>query len=186
LPLAPAATANPPRIQDDAGAPAQPASKAERSWYGWETLVTDGAALGFFAVAEAVRGDHTAVAIAAVGAFGSYAFGGPAVHIAHGRYGVALGDLGLRVGAPLLFALAAVATTNPASCFTGQFCPSFALVAIGYLGAMAIDSAGLSWSSESGQAAHAKRALERREGVRIAPLVWAAPRGMNAGVGGVF
>ena len=183
VPPAPPSAADPASV---AGAPARPASKDERSWYGWQTLVTDGVAVGLFAVAEAVRDDPTALAVSAVGAWGSYIFGGPAIHVAHHRYGVALGDLGLRVGAPLLLALAVVAVTGPNVCTPGEFCPGLAVVAVGYLGAMAVDSAVLAWSSESSPVAQVKRAHAWLTGVQITPLVWPIDRGVNAGVGGAF
>jgi len=57
-------------------------------WYGWQTLLVDGAALGF-----ASTGSDLSVGI--------YALGGPVVHWAHGNTWRGVGSLVLRVGAPL-------------------------------------------------------------------------------------
>jgi len=60
--------------------PAEP-----RKWYGGQTLLVDGVSLALL------------LAMPAVGATG-FVFGGPGLHLSHGRAGIALLDLGLRVG----------------------------------------------------------------------------------------
>src|SRR5215467_11328850 len=62
----------------------------ETRWYGWQTLLVDGAAIGL------------GVATRNAGVFlGAYALGAPIVHVAHERFGEAAGSLGLRVVMPL-------------------------------------------------------------------------------------
>src|SRR5512135_2030900 len=56
------------------------------TWYGWQTLLTDGAAF-FFAFGSASTGS-TAVA--------AYGLGGPLVHLIHDRPEAALASVGLR------------------------------------------------------------------------------------------
>ena len=60
--------------------PAEP-----RQWYGGQTLLVDGVSAAL------------ALVMPAVGATG-FVFGGPGLHLSHGRPGIALLDLGLRVG----------------------------------------------------------------------------------------
>ena len=64
----------------------------EPRWYGWQTLMVDGAAI--------LIASDVSVPI--------YVLGGPIVHWSHGNVGRGFGSLGLRVGAPLLLAAAFV------------------------------------------------------------------------------
>ncbi|HVH44450.1 MAG TPA: hypothetical protein VM925_18985, partial [Labilithrix sp.] len=59
-----------------------------RRWYGWQTLITDGAAL-------------FATPFVPTAGLGIYLGGAPVVHLTHGRFGTAAVSLGLRVGAPV-------------------------------------------------------------------------------------
>jgi hypothetical protein len=61
-------------------------------WYGWQTLLGDGAAT-FFAFGASSNGS------AAVAAYG---LGGPLVHLVHDRPEAALASIGLRVGLPAM------------------------------------------------------------------------------------
>lgn len=85
-----------------------------RHWYGWQTLATDGAALGVLALGLGAAADNQDVVrdVALVGWLGTYALGGPIVHAAHGRAGAALGSLGLRLAAPLTFAVISNSTAD--------------------------------------------------------------------------
>jgi hypothetical protein len=68
----------------------------KRDWYGWQTLTTDGVAVGLylFGTAQALSG---AGAGALLGSVPTYFLGAPIVHLAHARPLVALGTFGLRV-----------------------------------------------------------------------------------------
>ena len=68
-------------------------------WYGWQTLLTDAAAvLGVY-----VSPDLT---------LGLYLAGGPVVHWVHGNAGRGFASLGLRVGAPVVLTYALVSTCD--------------------------------------------------------------------------
>jgi hypothetical protein len=69
----------------------------ERSWYGWQTLLSDAVSVGLMVSAANGHADERG----SVGAFG-YALGGPIIHLAHGHAGKAGGSLGLRLGAPVV------------------------------------------------------------------------------------
>jgi hypothetical protein len=81
-------------------APAAPAPSTE--WYGWQTLLVDGVALGTIPLELSPSASFARTPSASylfVGSLSSYALGAPLVHVAHGRWGRGVADLGLRVGA---------------------------------------------------------------------------------------
>jgi hypothetical protein len=103
------AEAQQPLAPDDAPA----LTGSERRWYGWQSLLVDGASVSLLAVdgaliSMAARGDATfdagatllVLAPGVLGGFG-YLLGGPVVHWAHGKVGTGFLSLGLRVVAPL-------------------------------------------------------------------------------------
>lgn len=75
----------------------------------------DAAAIGMVLGAAAVQNDAL-IAMLAVGGVGTYAFGAPIVHLAHGQPGRSLVSLTLRVGVPALGI--AIMTTSLDSCET--------------------------------------------------------------------
>ena len=70
-------------------------SPPESRWYGWQTLVADGAALTLLSVGISLESSG----LAAAGLLG-YALGSPAVHVGHARPLTALGSAGLRIALP--------------------------------------------------------------------------------------
>jgi hypothetical protein len=78
-------------------------TQAARRWYGWQTLVADGASFGVAVAGLRSVGGHPTlgVSLASVGGAG-YLFGAPAIHWAHRRPGAAGLSLSLRVGLPLV------------------------------------------------------------------------------------
>lgn len=85
---------------DDAPDSATPPSRLER-WYGWQTLTADGVAGALFL--GAVADDHNTALFGFSGL--TFAVGGPAIHVAHGRWGVALGSFGMRLLGPFVGAV---------------------------------------------------------------------------------
>jgi hypothetical protein len=69
--------------------------RTESRWYGWQTLVADGASLTLLAVGISLESS----ALSAAGLLG-YALGSPAVHVGHVRPLTALGSTGLRIALP--------------------------------------------------------------------------------------
>lgn len=80
------------RAMQGSSAPHLREPRFESRWYGWQTLMVDGAAI--------LIASDVSVPI--------YVLGGPIVHWSHGNVGRGFGSLGLRVGAPLLLAAAFV------------------------------------------------------------------------------
>jgi hypothetical protein len=87
-----------------AAAPA-PAPEPSTHWYGYQTLAFDGLALLLIVPAASSGSPYgSQLGLGAV-ALSVYGLGPPIVHLAHGRVGAALGDLGMRLAAPTALAL---------------------------------------------------------------------------------
>jgi hypothetical protein len=82
----------------------------ERAWYGWQTVIVDGVAIGVGAAAVALgvpESSNKLVPAARLG-FGWWitaSLAEPVVHFAHHRAGIGLADLGMRVGVSFVTAL---------------------------------------------------------------------------------
>jgi hypothetical protein len=83
--------------------PIQPAERGMGKWYGWQILSLDALTLSLTAAGVHLdnNGSNYGTQLFALGALG-YAFGSPAIHLAHGRTGYAVGSLSLRVVLPLM------------------------------------------------------------------------------------
>ena len=75
-------------------------------WYGWQTLIADGAALTLFvggaALSDTGSGGRTAAILPLALGGSAFFLGTPTIHATHGNWGTAAGSLGLRVALPLL------------------------------------------------------------------------------------
>ena len=76
-------------------APRPPLRRAHR-WYGYQTLIADGAMVALGSVGLALK-EPTLTTVGTAG----YFLGGPVLHWAHGRAGTGFADLGLRVAFPI-------------------------------------------------------------------------------------
>jgi len=104
----------PVQVQPDAPVQVQPDAPAQvqrMSWYGWQTLLVDGGAVGLFALAlwaddaKYASGSYEDYQLASnvllTASLAAYALGGPAIHWAHGHAQKGWGSLGLRLGLPV-------------------------------------------------------------------------------------
>jgi len=131
--------------QPDATDHATSGEPAERaSWYGYQTLAADAAAVAMGVIAGETRSSGLAM-----GAVSAYAVGGPAVHALHHRRLAVLGSLGMRIFLPVLVSEAGAATAdcsprvvNDEDCAFGERMLGFA---IGIAAAMVIDDAVIAW-----------------------------------------
>ena len=130
-----------------------------RRWYGWKTLIVDGAALSLVGAALVVElpersGDEHAVKVVLGGAALVYAVGGPTIHLVQRRPWHALASLGMRGGLPIVGAVVWEAVSCPSSSRErssvqcGMFPLLFGLTA-GALAAMALDASLLAWDRAS-------------------------------------
>jgi hypothetical protein len=152
----------------------------ESHWYGWQTLLVDGGAIGL------------AVPTHGIAFLVGYPLGGPTVHIAHGHAEKGSLDLLVRVGTPVGGALVgalvlyAIAPNHCSSCDVVQDAWQLGAVygaLLGGVGAMAIDAAVL--AREEVPVAHRATDLGRA-GVTVTPTVRPAPGSITAGVLGTF
>jgi hypothetical protein len=101
-------------------------------------------------LAFGVGGAESSESVATIGALG-FLLGGPTVHAVHGRYGTALGSLGLRGALPALgFALGyTVAAPCESSGSITSSCFFYGIIGMlgGAVSASAIDASLLSWES---------------------------------------
>jgi hypothetical protein len=80
------------------------ADEPAQTWYGYQTLAVDGSAIAL-ALASAKAGPNTTGDVLGGVALAGFLLGGPSVHVAHGHVSKGLGDLALRVGAPVVAGL---------------------------------------------------------------------------------
>jgi hypothetical protein len=111
----------PPPVEGATLAPAQRGLEQDdedgsRRWYGWQTLITDGAALGLAIGAVAVESNTAAVA-----SLFSYLLGAPIVHWAHRRVGIGFASLGMRIASPFIGTLTGYALEMAISDSRGDF-----------------------------------------------------------------
>jgi hypothetical protein len=186
------------RADDDGAPPATAPATAvttratiqETRWYGWQTLAVDAGSLGVgLAGSAAGQGGVSAVALLA-----GYALGAPIVHAAHGRTDAALGDLALRLGAPLVggavgygVGVATFQGCAPGAWLCGRDWSGFGGAVVGGLGgavtAIILDASVLGRERVPKDDA----AAAAPQGVRWSPLVAVSPRGEpSVGVGGSF
>lgn len=110
-------------------------------WYGWQTLIVDGAwILGGTPVSAASPGAGAALIL------GGYFLGGPIVHWAHGQVGRGFADFGIRVGAPIVLSLLGYAALHKGN--GNDFDGAAGAVigaALGIIGAIVIDASVLAY-----------------------------------------
>ncbi|HSO40490.1 MAG TPA: hypothetical protein VLT33_48520 [Labilithrix sp.] len=156
-------------------------------WYGWQTLLVDGASL-LVLPAVAMTSDSAGGGLLLV-AGGGYLLGGPIVHLAHGEVARAFASLGLRAGLPLVGGFVGVAAAKE-NC-RGELCGlggAFVGAALGMVAATIIDPAALAYEKvEDESSARSDRPAPVRSRVALSPL--AGPRkegGFDVGLGGTF
>ena len=175
--------------------PAQPAPplppKTHEEWYGYQTLIADGASVAAMIGGASFANDRVAERLLLAGGLG-YVFGGPIVHWMHGNMGPGFGSLGLRVGAPLV-GLFWGAVIGAAADTHGSEADSVAVgSAIGFLGGMAgamlVDAALLAYEKVPGE-----RPLESAKLVPAKPPLRLVPQlsigrvgGATVGLSGLF
>lgn len=135
-------------------APTTRSEPPSRTWYGWQTLVADGASLTAFAGAMALYRPSSgatqdlSAGLLVLGASG-YVLGAPALHLAHDAPWRAAGSLGLRLGLPGAGLLAGLALAP--RCSGSLRCLDEGLEAgavgtlLGVVGAIVVDAATLAF-----------------------------------------
>lgn len=181
---APPATAAPPYVPERA--------RTQRKWYGWQTLIVDGAVV----VSSIALGAASTNGSAGSSLFlGGYVLGGPIVHWANGEVGRGFGSLGLRLGAPVVGGmvgglLGAVTVgsrdgNDDIDSIYGFLAGAVLGVGAGAITAVAVDSAVLARKTVTVDAAEARRQSLR---LKWAPTGGYDPRrqAFQVGIGGTF
>ncbi len=143
----------------------RPVVTTETHWYGWQTLLSDGAALALFGAAASDGGSGVATA-----SVGMYALGGPSVHAVHGTFGKAAARLGVRLGFPRVGAAVLSAGKDGWDAVGGIVIGG----GIGILAAIALDAAWL-----------ARERVQVQEPA-VTPTLLLSRNGASVGMAGVF
>jgi len=138
--------------------------RPKRTWYGWQTLATDGAA--FMLLYGAGRSRNSDMAY---GSLAVYSLGAPIVHMAHGNPGRGLFSLAVR-SLPALTIFGDKSSRND---------DMLLLTILSVPAMIAIDAAALAREDEEPRPAPS-------HGVRVVPMASANARGGTVGLSGIF
>jgi hypothetical protein len=153
------------------GSVGQPATREH--WYGWQTLTVDGASMLVLQIGAAGNNDRIALA-----ALGGYALGPPIVHAAHDRWGIAVADVLVRVGAPFLGGMIGAGTATHQN--DDDVGAAVVGILIGYAAAVTLDAAV--FARETVPVHETPEAT----GFSWSPSLGVTTRGATAGVTGRF
>ena len=158
-------------------------------WYGYQTLASDGIAVGIGLAGLSTTG-NARIGLAGVG-LASYGLGAPVIHLLRQNPGKAAGDLALRLLTPVATGVTAqlLVQHTTVSATTRDRVGVYAGAA-GAVIAMAIDAAVLAREDVRPQfevpRAIAKKTEKKTEAVILEPNVDFPKGGVSAGVHGVF
>jgi hypothetical protein len=173
---------------------AAPAAEGPQEWYGWQTLLADGASVALVIGGATIASgsgsssnsnSRTGSALAGLGSLG-YLVGGPIVHLANGRPFAGLGSLGLRAGLPvggaILGGLIGLGTCKDSSRDFGSGLCVLAIGTLGFVGGVvAAVVADAVWLARK-----PTELAKPQQAVRWIPDLSLSPTGGSAGVRGTF
>jgi hypothetical protein len=166
-----------PEAAPSSPTPAPPAG----AWYGWQTLMIDGASVGLTALlATQSQGSAAGVALA-----GGYLAGAPIVHLSHHNTAGAGKSLLLRLAVPLgvgLVGLGVGLATEPSGDY-GFLWPM--ILATGGAFAGMLTAAGIDAAYFATEEAHPSPAARTRA-VQIIPTIALTPHNAGAGLAAIF
>jgi hypothetical protein len=151
------------RAADDAPTP-QFSEEPPSRWYGWQTLATDGAAIGLISASLATadnNGRNSPSLALAWGALGAYALGAPVMHFVHENPGRGFASFGMRIGGPVVLGFTGALLEN---CRSGghDLCGlGGALIGtgLGIIGAVAVDAAVFAYDDKPAENEAARRSF---------------------------
>ncbi len=176
-----------PCLDGRGGCETDGAPSTQGRWYGYQTLIVDGASvlLGLSSVSLGAAGG--------IASAGTYVFGAPIVHLAHGNGGMFAASLGTRVVSPVIggatgyLAAKAVDPCRGGGDFVCGAPIAGVLIGVvsGFLAASALDAA--LYSKVPKEKKEPKEEAKRWDGQpRVLPTVSASPNGASVGFGGTF
>jgi hypothetical protein len=163
-----------------------PPEERRRQWYGWQTLISDGASIFLLATAAGIANDasneETAESLV-YGGLAGYYLGAPIIHWAHGHVGKGFASLGIRAGGTVLM-LFAISSCFDGPCDSGAGVLAFVGVAA-MIAAIPIDAAVLAREDAPMQPASLRQRRLLTD-IRLAPLVDAERRSGGLSLMGNF
>jgi hypothetical protein len=148
-------------------------AEPRRRWYGWQTLIADGAST-LLLLSSAAGDDEASETLVTMGLVG-YEFAPGIVHFAHGNTGRGFGSFGLRLGMPLAGAFVGASAASGCDGFLCEAGGAAIGALVGMAGAIAIDAAVFAYDYP-----HPKRDAQGA----LRPLVLVSPRTAWLGFGG--
>jgi hypothetical protein len=154
-------------------------------WYGWQTLIVDGAwIIGAPLLAGAGAGEAAGALV-----LGGYLLGAPIVHWSHSQVGRGFGSLGIRVGAPIVLGALGYAALHDSgsSGDVGGAVGGVLGVFLGMTAAIVIDAAVLAYEPDEDDDEDAQARRRQRNALQkttITPML--APRTEGGSYGAVF
>lgn len=145
------------------------------AWYGWQTLLADGAGILITATAETPAGFVAGSFIAP-----------PIIHLAHGRPLAALESGGLRLGLPLAGGLVGAGIMSNSKDDYAVLGGVALGATLGYLTAVVVDAAVLSYEKPTGAGPAVVGKRPHSPGVILQPTFQARKSGGEIGVVGAF
>ena len=152
---------------------------SQTHWYGWQTLLVDGAALGVTVGGFWLRPPHQDWSVVSIVGIGAWAVGAPVVHWSHGRVGVGLASLGFRLALPALGLLLLSTPCSSSECSEQILAASLGLAIIP--APMVLDATWLSRERQTSGPAQSAPG-----GLSLAPFVNAVGTRRMLGVSGRF
>jgi hypothetical protein len=164
--------------------------KPRTRWYGWQTLITDGAAFAMLVGAGATSNNENSSGALLAASGLTYALGGPIVHWAHLHGGIGAASLGLRLGLPVglgLVGLAIGSAVGDGKDYAGIAGAALGFV-VGFPAAIALDAAVLAREDVEDEAPDAQARLKKlqRPWFVVHPDVQTSRTGAQVGVRGMF
>lgn len=172
--------------------------KEQKVWYGYQTLIADGAALTLPIIGAASDGQSSSRAALGTMSLISYAVTPAVIHMAHGHIGKGFGDLALRVVTPVatgiggLFIGAAIGAgqadgkdplTGTVTILVYEIYGGMVGLVTGVVAASAIDAGLLAWETAP---APKEKPVAKAKPFTVTPSVGPTKDGFAAGVGGTF
>jgi hypothetical protein len=170
-----AALAGPPAMppKPAESAEARPSSVPEYDDYRLTLLLSDASAVALLLGTAAVSENETIATGFVVAGLGTYALGGPIIHLVHEQPGRALGSFGLRVGLPAVGISMGVGLAL--GCGSGEGSEWCALAAILFGGVMAIGGAVTAMIIDDSMLGRAPKKPPKNEAYRSSVRLGLAP-----------
>lgn len=154
-----------------------PAVGPRRTWYGWQTLIVDGASLSSVLLGASLERSSGSGGGALVGAgLLGYEFGPGIVHFVHRNPGRGFASFGVRLGMPLAGAFLGASLFSNCDGYQCEGDGAGAGFLLGMVGAIAIDAAVFAYDDQ--------RSRAPRAGPRLLPLASLRPGHAWLGIGG--